>query len=414
METILYMTTDILFINNMIKCVFRTDNNLTIKFFIFLLVTSFIGYTFLPNELMISVYLILIICLFQFKSKHFFKNFIGSLLMYLIFIQYVQFLFLSVTSSYIYDISQATSLTPTVFISDSIVKVFISLLIITFTHTRDFKIPRIYYLYFYILDITAIGTLYFMYINSFMMSNVFTKNVIMLFSFLIFVLNYIGIYLFNLAKEYILKYNESQLISAINEMRLHNYKEVEANQNEVRKIRHDLKNKIIVLKYLLNEKKYNKANELIQLYSEEIMIRTSIIDTGNTIIDALFNTKITAYKNINFILNLKIEDNSKIQVGDLIALIGNLIDNACECIDRDFKSGDLKVSLVISEEMFLLKISNPYKILKTEGDKILTLKKDSYNHGIGLKSVKMIVSNYKGTLDINTDNNMFTIKIVIY
>lgn len=94
--------------------------------------------------------------------------------------------------------------------------------------------------------------------------------------------------------------------------------------------------------------------------------------------------------------------------------MGNLIDNACESINRDYDSCDLKVNLIITEEMFLLKISNPYKTIKTEGDRILTLKKDTYNHGIGLKSVNRIVSNYGGTVDINTDNYIFTIKIIIY
>ena len=119
-------------------------------------------------------------------------------------------------------------------------------------------------------------------------------------------------------------------------------------------------------------------------------------------------------KLMNFILNLKIKENFKIQANDIITLLGNLIDNACESINRDYDSCDLKVNLIITEEMFLLKISNPYKTIKTEGDRILTLKKDTYNHGIGLKSVNRIVSNYGGTVDINTDNYIFTIKIIIY
>lgn len=414
MEIILYLIITILFIDNMVRHIFHIDNTLTLNFFIVLLVTSFLIYICVYNDLFISLYQILIICLFYFRSKQFFKNFIGTLLMYYVFVHYVHFLFLSITSSYIYDASQATSLTPSVFISDSIIKIFISLLIITFTHERNFNIPKVYYLYFYILDIIALMIMYFMYINSFAISDIFTKNIIILFSFLIFTLNYIGIILFNLAKTYILKYNESQLILATNEMRLLNYKEIEANQYEVRKIRHDLKNKIIVLKYLLNEKNYDKADELIQSYCEEIMTKTRIVDTGNTIIDAIFNTKITANKNINFILNLKIKENFKIQANDIITLLGNLIDNACESINRDYDSCDLKVNLIITEEMFLLKISNPYKTIKTEGDRILTLKKDTYNHGIGLKSVNRIVSNYGGTVDINTGNYIFTIKIIIY
>lgn len=36
------------------------------------------------------------------------------------------------------------------------------------------------------------------------------------------------------------------------------------------------------------------------------------------------------------------------------------------------------------------------------------------NHGYGLKSVKEVVEKYNGTIEIKTDNNIFTITVVLY
>lgn len=65
--------------------------------------------------------------------------------------------------------------------------------------------------------------------------------------------------------------------------------------------------------------------------------------------------------------------------------------------------------------MLLIKVTNPFKTaIKREKGVIVTSKKDKENHGYGLKSVNEAVEKYNGTVNINPDNDIFTVTVVLY
>lgn len=65
--------------------------------------------------------------------------------------------------------------------------------------------------------------------------------------------------------------------------------------------------------------------------------------------------------------------------------------------------------------MLLIKVANPFKIaVKREKEKIVTSKADRDNHGYGLRSVNEAVEKYNGTIEIETDDNIFTITAILY
>ena len=65
--------------------------------------------------------------------------------------------------------------------------------------------------------------------------------------------------------------------------------------------------------------------------------------------------------------------------------------------------------------MLLIKIANPFSNeIKKSGDKVITTKTDKTNHGYGLKSVKETVEKYDGTIEINPEDNIFTVTVVLY
>ncbi|HBG2463603.1 TPA: GHKL domain-containing protein, partial [Clostridioides difficile] len=48
-----------------------------------------------------------------------------------------------------------------------------------------------------------------------------------------------------------------------------------------------------------------------------------------------------------------------------------------------------------------------------KNNKVITSKKDSFLHGIGISSVKSSVEKYNGNVEIYSDKNKFTITIYI-
>lgn len=52
-------------------------------------------------------------------------------------------------------------------------------------------------------------------------------------------------------------------------------------------------------------------------------------------------------------------------------------------------------------------------MIRDSNGKLVSTKKDYQNHGTGLKSVEKIADKYHGSVVIETENDLFTIKIIL-
>ena len=95
-------------------------------------------------------------------------------------------------------------------------------------------------------------------------------------------------------------------------------------------------------------------------------------------------------------------------------ILGNLLDNSIDALKA--VSGKVKrfiIKMVYDEPNLMILVSNTF-----EGDRKLdeeknyvTTKENSEMHGIGLKSIKGIVDNYKGKIIFDVKDNNFEVKI---
>lgn len=95
---------------------------------------------------------------------------------------------------------------------------------------------------------------------------------------------------------------------------------------------------------------------------------------------------------------------------DLIAMFGNLLDNAfratCECSDEKFVQ--LKIYMQEAGGFCVVKILNSFSgnIIKIE-DKFTSTKKEKGKHGLGIKNVHRIAEKYGGYLSCKVKGNVF-------
>ncbi len=74
-----------------------------------------------------------------------------------------------------------------------------------------------------------------------------------------------------------------------------------------------------------------------------------------------------------------------------------------------------KRKILEESDNLLIKISNPYRHkLIFENGLPITNKNDKLMHGIGLKSIKKIVNEKQGYFKINTDDNIFSLEILLF
>lgn len=61
-----------------------------------------------------------------------------------------------------------------------------------------------------------------------------------------------------------------------------------------------------------------------------------------------------------------------------------------------------------------MRIENSYLNVNLVRGNLLTTKKDKKEHGLGLESVKEVLSKYNGVLQINCDKRVFIVEAVLY
>lgn len=175
---------------------------------------------------------------------------------------------------------------------------------------------------------------------------------------------------------------------------------------------HDLKHQIrtIGANSTVNEKSIKEIENLISIYDAGIK-------TGNEVLDVILTEKnlLCAQTGIKFSC---IADGKRLDFmseEDIYSLFGNLIDNAIEAV-QDLEKGKRVIGLKIRavNDLLSINVNNYYeKTLEFEESGMpKTTKSEKEFHGYGLKSVKSICERYDGDLSINTENNVFNIKIM--
>lgn len=192
------------------------------------------------------------------------------------------------------------------------------------------------------------------------------------------------------------------------------YSQINDILEEMRIIKHNLKNSLIIIDT------YNKTNqkEKLQKYVDELLCETNVfvvpqIDEENIITSYLSYKAEQAKSNeIKVDVENNLTNSIKIDKTDICQVIGNIMDNAIEANSKNINKY-IKILLYNKDNYMIIKSENPTKEpLFKKDNEILTTKKDSKNHGLGLKSIKKIAEKYEGTLDAGIINDTFQIKVV--
>lgn len=193
--------------------------------------------------------------------------------------------------------------------------------------------------------------------------------------------------------------------------------EQEKYVEEVRAIKHDMQAHLIVLQYYLEEDKFEDAKMYIKTMRDTHMIqrRESNVDTGDALVNALIEDYINRNREITLFCEGRFTNEVKIPAYDFCVLFSNLMSNAVEACEK-LTTLQKVIHIKLREENGKLEImiENPkeWEIVKEVLGKKST-KKDSKEHGYGIKNIKEIVAKYGGHLDFEILKDTFRVKIEI-
>ena len=175
---------------------------------------------------------------------------------------------------------------------------------------------------------------------------------------------------------------------------------------ELRRFRHDYRNHMIVVNAYLHNGRVGEASAYLAAISTRVEGVLNKIVTGNYVADAILNHKAVAAAedNITITFDGAVPD-SGIHSEDLCTILANLLDNAIEAC-RKLPAGQRRIAVKGTpfHETFLLHVENPTTL---DALPAKTTKRDTRNHGIGLKNVERTAKQYSGSLTCTVENHVY-------
>ena len=181
---------------------------------------------------------------------------------------------------------------------------------------------------------------------------------------------------------------------------------------------HEYKNTMFAIEGLLSEGKYQEAEQYVKARNEIFAKVTNVVNTGNSVVNAVFNTKYAEATRKDIIVRFSINDLSDIHIEytDLVTVLANLLNNSIEACEKCEKGNRIieVVIKVINKNELMISIKNTYNgvILKRK-DHYNTTKNDSLHHGFGLENVKRVVMKLNGYMEVENDADYFKVMVVI-
>lgn len=194
------------------------------------------------------------------------------------------------------------------------------------------------------------------------------------------------------------------------------YHDIQAYSNQASRIRHDMKNNLSTISYLLHNKKYDQAQAFIDEYIQQTSKFKAIINTGNDVVDVILNAKMKTAQEAGITINhdIVIPPSFEISSVDISVILGNLLDNSIEATSKLTENRSISIKIQTYKENLFIGITNTFDgkiILFNEG--LISTKTDGQNHGLGLGNVTHIIKKNKGTIDISYDEEKFSVSILI-
>lgn len=226
---------------------------------------------------------------------------------------------------------------------------------------------------------------------------------------LFIMLSFYMLFLFSFVK--IIKEKNTEFENQVQEFSTLLEKQLKDTYEENRKIRHDLKNHMMMIQYYLKEQEYDEALKYLMQMENKIQ-DDNIVFTKNKTLNYILNIKSSLIRSKKIKMKISIYDDLIfLHPFDITTIFGNLLDNAIAgCLYT--KESWIHVLINKQADHVIIEISNSYdKSTIHENQHIIQSSKEGHNHGIGISSVTRCVTRNSGTCAYHYDDTTFTFSI---
>ncbi len=192
-------------------------------------------------------------------------------------------------------------------------------------------------------------------------------------------------------------------------------KEVNDLYAQIRGWRHDYHDHLQSLKVYLHDGDVAQAQHYLSELETSLGDIEQIVRSGNPMLDAVLNAKLTMAKNQQIPMNVKafVGPQPLIKDVDLVVILGNILDNALEAIEAQPATDDrfLRVYIAIMKQQLYISVTNTrpadqyinYDYASTKNDK----------RGLGIRRINALVEKYNGMINRQYEEGVFVTEIAL-
>jgi sensor histidine kinase regulating citrate/malate metabolism len=181
-----------------------------------------------------------------------------------------------------------------------------------------------------------------------------------------------------------------------------------------RRLKHDMKNHLMVMTAYLNENQIEEAKKYLSQILDKLNNMYTYIETGNTLMSHILNAKLEEAHKRRIYIKANIENLSfsKVSSVDFASILTNLLDNAIEGVKGENPTISVEIARKRGYEIILIK--NTIAVSVLERNPILKFTKEKKElHGCGTAQIKLLTEKYGGLCDFYEEEGMFCACVMI-
>lgn len=209
--------------------------------------------------------------------------------------------------------------------------------------------------------------------------------------------------------------HELERLNIISEVQKSYYQMLENKTRESAIFRHDLKHNIRLMNTLINENDIEGIKEILKNLDSHIEQNTITKYCMNKTLNGILSHYAEEAKNQNISLDIQVHIQEKCEIDDydLCIVFGNAFENAIEACRKLDDKKEIQIKAEKIGDHLIIRFTNTFDgTINKEGDRLLTTKTKTPG-GLGVDSIKSVVTKYHGDYSISYENNIFNLNIAL-
>lgn len=191
--------------------------------------------------------------------------------------------------------------------------------------------------------------------------------------------------------------------------------EIQRTQQQIRSLKHDMKNHALVILSYLEESKAEEAKAYTGEILDKLNKMYTYVHVGNSLLSYIINTKLSQAKEQGIEIKAEIENLSfdYMDSVDFSALLNNMLDNAIRGALHS-RQKKLEADIASRKGVDIITVRNSIDGSVLKGNPELRSSKEEPGHGYGIRQIRAITERYNGSTDIYEHEGMFVVSVMLF